>query len=157
MELSLDLLSLFAGVSVGAGVVYAIMHFRHQSATDKLELVKTYTKEDIDQLNSEIEELKKKHESELEAAREELSVVAYPYTIERGDDGWFSDDRYAEVGYKYQLFVRGVPCFEAHRVPFKQFEQSEVSLSKVKAVREEVEQLLASLASQAPQFKLKRA
>lgn len=65
--------------------------------------------------------------------KEPFSVITYPYKEEAGTDGLFSDDRRAEVGYKFQLFVNGIPCFDAHKIPIEVFDKKQVSLSKIEA------------------------
>ena len=88
--------------------------------------------------------------TELDKSREELTVIAFPYEEEVGDDGWIVDDRRAEIGYKYQLFLKGVPCFEAHKIPFKTLHKKEVNPAKIKFVREEVLNLIEGVAKLHP-------
>jgi len=65
--------------------------------------------------------------------KEAFSVITYPYKEDSGTDGLFSDDRRMEVGYKFQLFINGIPCFDAHKIPVETFEKKQVSPSKIEA------------------------
>lgn len=106
--------------------------------------------QDKDKLNIELSLLKESHKEEIKQAKEELSIVTYPYEEQRGEDGLFSDDRSAEIGYKFQLFVRGIPCFEAYKIPVEKLYKKEVSLEKIKNVTNEVVNLLESFAKKHP-------
>jgi hypothetical protein len=152
MEIGLDiLLSAFAALLIGAVASYLIMK---NSATHKTQF-----------LAHEIEELKNRHMHEVEELKAQieevkkhgLSVVCYPYDEERGDDGFITDDRFAEVGYKFQLFVDGIPCFEAHKVPIKTLHKKEVSFAKIAKIKEEVISLIETLASKHPAIAISKA
>jgi hypothetical protein len=92
--------------------------------------------------------------AELQRSREELVVMAYPYEEETGDKGYVVDDRYAEVGYKYQLFLKGVPCFDPHKVPVKTLHKKEVNAEKIKLLRTEALSFLEGLAQLHPAFRV---
>jgi hypothetical protein len=86
----------------------------------------------------------------LQVKEQGLSVVCYPYDNEKVDKGWFSDDHFVEVGYQFQLFVCGIPCFEAHRVPMKKVEKKEVTLDGISVLKAEVFSILEVIAAKHP-------
>lgn len=67
--------------------------------------------------------------------KEAFSVIIYPYKEESGADGLFSDDRRAEVGYKFQLFVNGIPCFEAHKFQCRYLTNPKLALAKLRLLQ----------------------
>src|SRR5574343_1098619 len=93
---------------------------------------------------------KDEHAKALADARQEISVVSFPYEETKGDDGWVVDDRSAEVGYQYQMFIRGVPCFEPHRVVVHRVSKKEVNRQKLDELSNRVVNLLEAAASQHP-------
>ena len=106
--------------------------------------------EEVESLKGQISSLKEEHKTEIKLAKEELSILTYPYEEQRGENGLISDDRSAEIGYKFQLFIRGIPCFEAHQVPIQKLYKKEVSLEKIKSVTTEVVNLLETLSKNHP-------
>jgi hypothetical protein len=59
-----------------------------------------------------LEEIYQKRFDELKAST--LSVVVHPFVNTQADNGVILKSIKVEVGYKYQLFVQGFPCFEPH-------------------------------------------
>lgn len=55
-----------------------------------------------------------------------LSVVVHPFVNTEAQKGIFSRETKVEVGYKYQLFVQGLPCFEPHTMVLESTVQKEV-------------------------------
>lgn len=86
------------------------------------------------------------------AKKSELSVVMFPYTEEHGENGFFSDERRAEIGYKYQIFVAGVPCFDAHKIPIDVFSKKEVTPEKIEYAMQTAFNLVGSFAAKHPAF-----
>ncbi len=67
-----------------------------------------------------------------------LSVIVHPFVNTEADKGIFIRSTKVEVGYKYQLFVQGFPCFEPHTVVLestvhKEVDQQMLDLLKQKA------------------------
>jgi hypothetical protein len=67
-----------------------------------------------------------------------LSVVVHPFVNTEADKGIFIRSTKVEVGYKYQLFIQGFPCFEPHTVVLestvhKEVDQQMLDLLKQKA------------------------
>lgn len=85
--------------------------------------------------------------------KESFSVVTYPYKELHGTDGIFSDDRKAEIGYKFQLFVNGIPCFDAHKIPIETLEKKEISLQKIEAATQSATRIIEHMASLHPAIK----
>lgn len=98
----------------------------------------------------EVASLKEENARAVDEARKELSIVTFPYESERGDKGWVVDDRLAEVGYQYQMFIRGVPCFEPHKVVVHRLQKKEVNQEKVASLSQQVLGLLENVASKHP-------
>ena len=108
----------------------------------------------IRDLNTRIDKSNQEFEKELELARRNgLSVTTYPYEENHGDNGVFVDDRRAEIGYKFQLFVNGIPCFEAHKVPVQVLHKKEVNMEKIKQVTETTVNLIEKMAKVHPAIK----
>jgi hypothetical protein len=80
------------------------------------------------------------HERLDEQARSELSVTVYPFVNTRIEKSFLSRETLVEVGYKYQLLVRGLPCFDPHTVV--------VESKREKEVNEEMVEILKSKALQ---------
>ena len=93
------------------------------------------------------------HQKEIENAKNnEMTVVTYPYIEECGEGGWVFDSRTAEVGYKYQLFIKGVPCFEPHKIILQKLTKKEVVQSKIDALFKQAINAIESIASMHPAF-----
>ena len=132
------LVSLFVGVALG----YLLMRSRLERARN--EVIESRT---------QLAERSAFAERERELARKsELSVVMFPYKEEHGEDGFFSDERRAEIGYKYQIFVAGVPCFDAHKVPIDVFSKKQVNPEKIQGALEIAFTLVESFAAKHPAF-----
>ena len=86
------------GFLVGAAALYGFMQAKLRHASEKLDLVTSH------------------HTKEVERQKEAgLTLVTYPYKEDHAKNGMW-DERRIEVGYKYQLFVNGTPCFQPHIV-----------------------------------------
>jgi len=92
------LIAALAGFFIGAAMLFGFMQSKLRHAAEKLELVTTH------------------HTRELGRQKEAgLTLVTYPYKEDHAKNGMW-DERRIEVGYKYQLFVNGAPCFQPHVV-----------------------------------------
>lgn len=93
------------------------------------------------------------YEREQEVAQKNaLTVVMYPYKEEYGEDGYFSDERRAEIGYLYQLFVAGIPCFEPHKIPVEVLSKKEVNVERIEKAQQAVFALIETFAGKHPAF-----
>lgn len=109
-------------------------------------------------LQQKVESDESRHQNEIEHLRRGgLTVVTYPYEEQIGDDGVFIDDRRAEIGYKFQLFVNGIPCFEPHKIPVSVLQQKEVSLVKIEAATKTALGLIENMAAMHPAIRALRA
>jgi hypothetical protein len=69
----------------------------------------------------------KRHEQiQKEEKTNALSVVVYPFVNTTAQKGVFSREIHAQIGYKYQLFVQGLPCFEPHTMVLESSVHKEV-------------------------------
>lgn len=128
---------------------------RHEQRVEALSAEHARQQEEwLRQHKEELDALQATHAKTIEEARSELSIVSFPYEFTSGDNGWIVDDRVAEVGYQYQLFVRGVPCFDPHKVVTQRIEKKEVNQEKVTRLKNEVLGLLETIASRHPAFQV---
>lgn len=117
----------------------------HKEATE--EIKKSY--------EEKMENLRVINEEKLESLRkEELTVRAYAYEEHYGDDGFIVDDRRAEIGYKLQLFVKGIPCLDAYKIPLQILLKKEVNMEKIKEIREQAINTIQDIAKMHPAFKV---
>ena len=82
-----------------------------------------------------------------EQSQSTLSVTVHPFVNTSRQRGLLTSETLVEVGYKYQLLIQGLPCFEPHTVVVETTREKEVNdeaieLLKSKAV--ELAQLAAS-------------
>lgn len=106
-----------------------------------------FSNKKINYLNSEISRIRSTIE---EKTTGELTVVTYPYEDQSGSDGFISDERRAEIGYKYQLFISGVPCFEPHKIPVKTLVKKEVNSEKIEKAINQTIILIEAIAAKNP-------
>lgn len=76
-----------------------------------------------------------KQKAELVSEHQELAVQVVPYVCTTKATGWFSKSTSVEIGYQYQLFIRGLPCFEPHRIVTEATTESEVSEAGLELLR----------------------
>jgi UDP-glucose 6-dehydrogenase len=130
-----SLLAALVGLLVGVTIAFLIFKIRTDSLREQM-------KEKIISCEKELESFRKNG----------LSVVTFPYKEEHGEDGFFSDERRAEVGYKYQVFVAGVPCFEAHKVVIDVFSKKQVNVEKIEQALQQAFTIIETFASKHPAF-----
>jgi len=107
----------------------------------------------IDSVRDQLAHQKETHARELERVRDGgLSVLSYPYKEEFGENGFFTDERRAEVGYKFQVFVAGVPSFEPHKIPTEIFSKKEVNAERIEQALQKAMEMVETLASRHPAF-----
>jgi cytochrome bd-type quinol oxidase subunit 1 len=129
------LIAALIGLLIGAVVTFFVCKIRTDSVREQM-------KEKISSYERELENFRKNG----------LSVVTYPYKEEHGENGFFSDERRAEVGYKYQVFVAGVPCFEAHKTVIDVFSKKQVNVEKIEMAMQQAFNLIETFASKHPAF-----
>lgn len=69
-----------------------------------------------------------------------FSVTVHPFVNINRQRGLFAKETLIEVGYKYQLLIQGLPCFEPHTIVVETTKEKEVNdetieLLKTKAVQ----------------------
>ena len=137
---------IFAYILLALVVGAAVTFFLCKSRMDELCL-------QLSEVKTQLVERTTAHERELEYTQKNaLTVVTYPYKEEHGEDGFFSDQRRAEVGYMYHVFVAGVPCFEPHKVAVDVFSKKEVNPAKIEHAMQQTFALVESFASKHPAF-----
>jgi len=73
--------------------------------------------------------------AELVLEHQELAVQVVPYVHTTKSTGWLSKSTSVEIGYQYQLFIRGLPCFEPHSIVTEATTESEVSEAGLELLR----------------------
>ena len=86
----------------------------------------------------------------------DLTVIAYPWQEDEGDDGWIIDDRVIRIGYQFQLFIKGIPCFDSHKVVLEKLEKKQVNREKIEQALSRVMGILEAAASKNSAFMLKK-
>ena len=67
----------------------------------------------------------------LEEQKQSFSIEVRPYVSKILDEGLFRSTASVKVGYQYQLFVFGVPCFDPHIVVEEQYETKKTDEEKI--------------------------
>ena len=94
------------------------------------------------------------HDKELGRIRESgLTLVTYPYKIEHGENGMIFDERRVEIGYKYQLFVNGAPCFQPHVVPTDTLTKKEINGERISNALQQATDMVMQLSELHPAIK----
>ncbi len=68
-----------------------------------------------------------------------LSVVVHPFVNTEAQKGIFTKETKVEIGYKYQLFVQGLPCFEPHTMVLESTVQKEVDQQSLEYFKNKAE------------------
>ena len=74
---------------------------------------------------------RKKAQVDFEEHSSAFTVSISPYVIIKTDKGIFSDTYLSEIGYKYQLLVKGIPAFQPHICVEKSEEIKEVNEERI--------------------------
>lgn len=75
-----------------------------------------------------LKDAEERYERKLkEQSESALSVTVHPFVDTEIEKGVFSKQHKVEIGYKYQLFVQGLPCFEPHAVVVERSVHKEVN------------------------------
>lgn len=102
-------------------------------------------------------QLKIYRENLKQAKENELSVVAFTYKDETGDGGLVIDSRTAVVGYQYQLFIKGIPCFEPHKVPLQTLTKKDISPEKVERALSQALGVVEAIAAKHPAIQIAKS
>lgn len=68
-----------------------------------------------------------------------LSVTVHPFVNTEAEKGIFTRHTKVEIGYKYQLFVQGFPCFEPHTVVLEKTVHKEVDEKMLDILKQKAE------------------
>lgn len=94
------------------------------------------------------------HEKELGRIKESgLTLVTYPYKEEHGENGMIFDERRVEIGYKYQLFVNGAPCFQPHIVPTDTLTKKDINGERIDYAIKRATEIVLQLSELHPAIK----
>lgn len=64
-----------------------------------------------------------------------LSVRVEPYVRLAGKSGFIKKSTETELGYQYQLFVRGLPCFEPHVIIVERRQESVIDQAALERLK----------------------
>lgn len=84
---------------------------------------------------------------ELISEHQELTVRVEPYVNIAKESGWLKKATTVETGYQYQLFIRGLPCFEPHKIITDTRQESEINeagIERLKAYASDLARLAIS-------------
>ena len=141
-DLATYLLVAAIALAAGAALAYAALKMRIERTRSELVEARTQLAERTASYKREQEILEKNS----------ITVLMHPYKQEHGENGYFSDERRAEIGYQYQLFVAGVPCFEPHRVAVEVLSKKEVNVERIEKATQTAFSLIETFASKHPAF-----
>ncbi|HQC95058.1 MAG TPA: hypothetical protein PK306_05070 [Aquabacterium sp.] len=86
-----------------------------------------------------------RHEAAIEEQKKSnFSVVVHPFVNTEGQKGIFTRETKVEIGYKYQLFVQGLPCFEPHEMVLESTTHKEVDEHMIALLKQKAEQAAES-------------
>lgn len=131
-------------------VMMVVMQRRVAALQDRLALAQSQHHADLDNARSAADAKVAEHrtacEAEFKAKLEEarahqLSVVVHPFVRTRKNDGWLTKESTADVGYKYQLMLQGIPCFAAHDVVVESSVHKEMNHETIAFLQQKAEQL----------------
>ncbi|MBK6741265.1 MAG: hypothetical protein IPG64_27125 [Haliea sp.] len=135
MELG-QIVATIIGLIIGAALIYPLMAARLHHAKDSLALVIA------------------NHEKEIGRLKESgLTLVTYPYKEEHGKDGVIFDERRVEIGYKYQLFVNGTPCFQPHIVATDTLTKKDINGERIEYALQRATDMVLQLSELHPAIK----
>ncbi|MBK6006344.1 hypothetical protein JJB11_09600 [Ramlibacter ginsenosidimutans] len=106
-------------------------------------------REERERAEAAVREAEERFAQQLRRRKEaSLAVTVHPFVNTARERGLFSSENVIEIGYKYQLLIQGLPCFEPHTVVVETTRQKQVNdemieLFKTKAV--ELAQLAANV------------
>lgn len=80
----------------------------------------------------------------VEVKKNDITVTVHPFVNTAKDEGLIFKDTRVEIGYKYQLFVKGLPCFAPHVEVTESSIQKEVNQESLKHLLERAEQLASA-------------
>ena len=66
--------------------------------------------------------------------------MVHPFVNTEAQKGVFTKETKIEIGYKYQLFVQGLPCFEPHTMVLESTVQKEVDQQTLDFLKSKAEQ-----------------
>lgn len=108
-------------------------HHKHEQA------VQTAVNQERDRAREALNQAEHRFSQTLEDQKNSsLSVVVHPFVNTEAQRGVFTKETKVEIGYKYQLFVQGLPCFEPHTMVLestahKEVDQETLDFFKTKA------------------------
>ena len=148
-DMSPAILALLAS-ALTAIAMLLLMQRRIASLQERLTLAQTQHHSELtrarDEADARIAQHRADNESEfklkLEEARDhQLAVTVHPFVRTTKNDGWFAKESQSEIGYKYQLMMRGIPCFASHDVVIESSTHKELNQQTMALLQQKAEQL----------------
>lgn len=76
-----------------------------------------------------------------EVKSNDITVSVSPFVNTAKDDGFIFKETRVEIGYKYQLLIKGLPCLTPHVEITESFSQKELNQENLSLLLEKAEQL----------------
>ena len=127
----------------GAVIMYIFFNSQHKKLLIELAELKSQLAERTTAFEKE---------RELIQAAAPLSVQMFPYKEVAGEDGFFSDERHAEIGYKFQVFVSGVPYASPQKVVVETLSKKEVNAARIEQAVGVAQRIIETQLAKHPAF-----
>ncbi len=120
---------------------YELMFFLLMSVLIGAIVVIYFLKQNIKRLENDLAKEQEKnkimeenYKTEVKTAQDsnDFHVEVRPWRKDEGDKGVIMDTRKVEIGYQYQLFLRGIPCLASVPVITDVLIKKEVDLKRIK-------------------------
>jgi hypothetical protein len=107
--------------------------------------VRRAAEEERERAKQQLADTEQRHLQALEDQKKSaLTVVVHPFVNTEGQKGIFTRETKVEIGYKYQLFVQGLPCFEPHTMVLESTTHKEVDERMIELLKQKAEQAAES-------------
>jgi len=107
--------------------------------------VRDTRQEERERSRQSLDEAESRNETAIEELKKSaLSVVVHPFVNTEGKKSLFTRETKVEIGYKYQLFVQGLPCFEPHAMVLESTIHKEVDERMIALLKEKAEKAAES-------------
>ena len=74
-----------------------------------------------------------------------LTVQVMPYKKVIKDTGFFSSNDFVEIGYKYQMFSNGIPCFDPHIQISESISIKEIKEENIHLIISKVDEIISKI------------
>lgn len=75
----------------------------------------------------------------------DISVQVFPWREEIEVDNFFKNRKSVKFGYKYQLFVKGIPCLEPHTNVLEEISTDKINSENILRLAQNIDSILSNL------------